>query len=80
MFVATDDKDLMHRFRREIKEVKFTRLKENNPQLDLCIMGKADHTILNCVSTFSAFAKRQRDVENKTTEFWAFKPNVDKEL
>ena len=35
-------------------------------------MSKADLTILNCASTFSAFAKRQRDSENKITEFWAF--------
>jgi peptide-O-fucosyltransferase len=80
VFVATDDKDLIDRFRKEFKQVKFTRLTKDNPQVDLCIMGKADHTIVNCVSTFSAFAKRQRDIENKTTEFWAFKPKSEKEL
>ncbi len=52
--------------------MKFLKYKANNPHVDLCIMGKADLTILNCASTFSAFAKRQRDSENKITEFWAF--------
>ncbi len=46
---------------------------ENSPHVDLCVIGKADHAIVNCVSSFSAFAKRQRDSENKTTDFWAFK-------
>jgi peptide-O-fucosyltransferase len=51
----------------------------NNPHVDLCILGKADITILNCASTFSAFVKRQRDSENKITEFWAFPPKKKKE-
>jgi peptide-O-fucosyltransferase len=55
-------------------QVIFRKNGENSPHVDLCVIGKADHAILNCVSSFSAFAKRQRDSENKTTDFWAFKP------
>ena len=39
----------------------------------MCVLGKADYAILNCVSTFSGFAKRQRDLEGKKSEFWGFK-------
>lgn len=56
-----------------VKKVKFFKYNESNPHVDLCILGKADYAIVNCVSTFSAFVKRQRDSEGKPTEFWGFK-------
>ena len=65
---------------KRFKQIKFVKFNENSPHIDLCILGKADHTIVNCVSSFSAFIKRQRDSENKTTEFWGFKPKKRIEL
>ena len=80
VYIATDGEDMLLKLSKKFKHVKFIKYPENNPHVDLCILGKADHTIVNCVSSFSAFVKRQRDSEDKTTEFWGFRPKKRSEL
>jgi len=53
-------------------QVDLIRLEDNTPHLDLAMLGLADYYIGNCISTFSAFAKRQRDVAGLSSGFWAF--------
>ena len=40
--------------------------------MDLHILNQADHVILNCVSAFSAYVKRDRDVNEKSVAFFGY--------
>ncbi|GFS09137.1 GDP-fucose protein O-fucosyltransferase 1 [Elysia marginata] len=77
VFVATDNDDLIPQFKEAMPEVKFVKQSDRaSPHLDLAILGRADHMIGNCVSSFTAFAKRERDVRGLPTSFWAFEPKL----
>ncbi|XP_072017840.1 GDP-fucose protein O-fucosyltransferase 1-like [Amphiura filiformis] len=73
VFVATDADPLLEDIRRALpKSVKVVQRTPTEPHVDLAILAKADHYIGNCVSSFSAFAKRDRDVAGKPSSFWGF--------
>ncbi|KAK7473705.1 hypothetical protein BaRGS_00035032 [Batillaria attramentaria] len=80
VFVATDNDDMITAFSKQMKTVKFVRQPHPaDPMLDLAILGQADHFIGNCVSSFTAFVKRERDTTNKSSSFWAFTRKREKE-
>lgn len=77
VFVATDSDAMIAEFEKAVK-VKVINRVPAEPHVDLAILAKSDHYIANCVSSFSAFAKRERDIVGKPTSFWAFTPKPPK--
>lgn len=80
LFIATDGSDMIDKFEKlfgkkyDLKIIKYVRSTSQSEgeaaHIDLYILSVAKNAIVNCPSTFSAFAKRQRDVLGKSTDFW----------
>lgn len=74
LYVASDNNHMieyLNEFLRRMN-IKAYKLPENNPHVDLAILGRANFFIGNCISSFSAFVKRERDVRGFPSEFWGF--------
>ncbi|GAB0099515.1 GDP-fucose protein O-fucosyltransferase 1 [Sergentomyia squamirostris] len=77
IFVASDsnhmESELSGTFKRS--GVGIYRYPENDPHVDLALLEMSNHFIGNCVSSYSAFVKRGRDVRGLPSSFWAFPPH-----
>ena len=74
VFIASDNDHMITQFNEQFKDegISFHKQEEDNPLLDLVILGQSSHFVGNCVSSFSAFVKRERDVLGLSSSFWAF--------
>lgn len=74
IFVASDSDHMISELNNALKRLKIQAFKHNekNPHLDLIILEKSNLFIGNCISSFSAFVKRSRDVRGFPSSFWAF--------
>ena len=74
VFVASDHDHMISRINKSFKKTAINafKLDQDNPHLDLAILARANHFVGNCVSSFSAFVKRERDVLGFPSSFWAF--------
>ena len=80
VFVASDNNHLLPELTSGLKkmgiEVRKLEEGESSPHIDLAILSKSNLFIGNCISSFSAFVKRSRDVNSFPSEFWGFPPNM----
>jgi peptide-O-fucosyltransferase len=78
VFVASDRNHLLSELATSLKQmgVVVTKLDEESPHLDLAILSESNIFIGNCISSFSSFVKRSRDVFAFPTEFWGFPPDM----
>ena len=72
IYVATDQNPMIKQIENFLKKysVKVYHHDPWLPVIDVAILGKSDYFIGNCVSSFTSFVKRERDINNKITEFW----------
>lgn len=74
IFVASDSNHMIDDLEAGLKRMKIRVFKYNksSPHVDLAILGKSNYFIGNCISSYSAFVKRDRDAKGFPSSFWAF--------
>lgn len=85
VYVASDNDHMIGQLQKHLtKKIenfkKVVKLDSQNPHLDLAILGRSSVFIGNCISSFSAFVKRERDVKEIPTLFFGFPKQKHDEL
>lgn len=72
VYVATDKNPLTKEIQDHLADRNVTVFHADPwlPMIDLAILSRSDHFIGNCVSSFTSFVKRARDIEGRPSSFW----------
>ncbi|XP_012266691.2 GDP-fucose protein O-fucosyltransferase 1 [Athalia rosae] len=77
IYVASDNNHMIPELSKALKRMEIGVYKQDEPassHLDLAILGNSNYFIGNCISSFSAFVAREREVRGLPTFFWGFPP------
>ncbi|CAF0738928.1 unnamed protein product [Adineta steineri] len=74
IYVATDKRPMIKEIQEYLsaQRVHVKHLDPWLPIIDVAMLAHANYFIGNCVSSFTSFVKRARDVQNLPTAFWGF--------
>ena len=71
IYVATDQNPMKTEITKNIENVNVIHHDPWLPIIDLAILARSEYFIGNCVSSFTSFVKRERDVKGKPSLFWS---------
>ncbi|GLV41476.1 O-fucosyltransferase 1 [Carabus blaptoides fortunei] len=76
VFIASDSNHMMEDLTEALKRARVTvhKMETANSHVELAILAQSNHFIGNCVSSFTAFVKRERDTKGFPSSFWGFPP------
>ena len=85
VYVASDNDHMIDKLQKHLTKKfenfkKVVKLDSQYPHLDLAILGRSSLFVGNCISSFSAFVKRERDVKELPTLFFGFPKQKHDEL
>nr|XP_016930416.1 GDP-fucose protein O-fucosyltransferase 1 [Drosophila suzukii] len=80
VFVASDSNHMIGELSSALSRMGISvhKLPEDDPYLDLAVLGQSNHFIGNCISSYSAFVKRERDSHGFPSYFWGFPKEKDR--
>lgn len=78
VYIATDHRPLLNEIRAHFKDKMNLNLVHHDPWLpliDLSVLARADYFIGNCMSSFTSYVKRERDIHGLDSYFWSINKN-----
>ncbi|KAK0172516.1 hypothetical protein PV328_005824 [Microctonus aethiopoides] len=78
VYVASDSNYMIDELTNALSRLDISVYRQSepvSPHLDLAILGRSNYFIGNCISSYSSFVAREREVKGFPTFFWGFPPD-----